>query len=120
VEPVLSTLWATQSSLPTLLELLPEENWDYHYPETNWGVVRGLDHPCGESDADHEVPGYNLQFVILGDPSPEAWNKVHRYAPWMRQVRLSWLSPVGDTTILKFRLNSPAGGWFPALQELHW
>jgi len=38
----------------------------------------------------------------------------------MREVRLNWLSPIGDDTILKFRLSSPAGGWFPVLQELHW
>ena len=37
----------------------------------------------------------------------------------MREVRLNWLSPIGDDTILKFRLSSPAGGWFPVLQELH-
>jgi len=118
-EPALSTLWVTQSSLRTLLEVLPEENWDYDYPETTWGVVRDLDLAFG-TPSDADISGYHLQFVILGDPSPEAWNKVHRYASWMREVRLNWLSPIGDDTVLKFRLNSPPGGWFPALQELHW
>ena len=117
--PVLSTLWTTQSSLRTLLEVLPEENWDYDYPaETSWGVVRGVDLAFGRSDAD--VSGYHFQLVISGDPSPEAWNKVHRYASWMRKLHLNWFSPIEDDAILKFRLNSPASGWFPALQELRW
>ena len=117
--PVLSTLWTTQSSLRTLLEVLPEENWDYYYPaETSWGVVRGLDLAFGRSDAD--VCDYHFQLVISGDPSPEAWNKVHRYASWMRKLHLNWFSPIEDDAILKFRLNSPASGWFPALQELRW
>ena len=43
-EPVLSTLWSTQSSLRTLLEVLPGETWDYGYPDPGSGYsVRGLD-----------------------------------------------------------------------------
>ena len=58
--------------------------------------------------------------MILGDPSPEAWDKLHRYASWMRKLHLGWFWALRDDTLLKFRLNLPAGGWFPALQELHW
>jgi len=58
--------------------------------------------------------------MILGDPSPGAWNKVQQYASWMRELHLDLLSALADDTILKLRLNSPAGGWFPALQELDW
>ena len=50
-EPVLSTLWATQSSLHTLLEVLPEENWDYNYPELGGRAVRVLGLLLEESDA---------------------------------------------------------------------
>jgi len=39
-EPILSTLWETQSSLYTLLGILPEENWKSH-PKTQ--VVCGPD-----------------------------------------------------------------------------
>jgi len=39
-EPVLSTLWETQSSLENLLWVLPEECRDYGGP---WSAVRGLD-----------------------------------------------------------------------------
>ena len=117
-EPVLSTLWATQSSLRALLEVLPEESWGYDYPETNWEVVRGLDPSSGRPNA--AVPGYYLKSVILGDPSPEAWRKVTATRLGCVKVRLNWLSPIGDDTIIKFRLNSPACGWFPVLHELCW
>ena len=39
-EPILSTLWETQSSLYTLLRVLPEKNWDSH---SKTQVVCGLD-----------------------------------------------------------------------------
>ena len=42
-EPVLSTLWETQSSLCTLLRVLPEETWEYAYPALSKCVVRSLD-----------------------------------------------------------------------------
>ena len=42
-EPVLSTLWETQSRLDDLLRVLPEENWDCNYPPIGNGVVCGLD-----------------------------------------------------------------------------
>ena len=54
----------------------------------------------------------------MGGPSPEDWNKVRRYASWMRQLYMDeWptgMDPSG------FRLLSPAGGWFPGLQDLTW
>ena len=56
-EPVLSILWATQSSLRTLLDVLPEENWRRGLMELcaiDANVVRGLDLQFGRSDA--EVP----------------------------------------------------------------
>ena len=40
-ESVLSTLWETQSSLYTLVEVLPEEAWKSEYQ--SGGVVRSLD-----------------------------------------------------------------------------
>lgn len=39
-EPVLSTLWETQQSLVTLLEVLPKETWIYKDPEFGKRAVR--------------------------------------------------------------------------------
>jgi len=44
-EPVLSTLWETQSSLITLLRVLPKETWEVWYPRFGQSMVCGLDHP---------------------------------------------------------------------------
>jgi len=38
----------------------------------------------------------------------------------MRQVRVNEWSSLGKETFEKLRLNSPPGGWFPALQGLSW
>ena len=38
----------------------------------------------------------------------------------MREVQLDDCLFLGEDTILKLRLNSPVGGWFPAVQNLHW
>jgi len=54
------------------------------------------------------------QFGIVGDPPLEAWNRVRRYASWMRQIRLDEWWALGEDTFPKLRLNSPPGGWFPA------
>ena len=53
----------------------------------------------------------------MREPSPEAWNRVQRYASWMRRVSVGDLAE-GAFHVL--RLNSPALGWFPALQGLSW
>ena len=85
-EPILSTLWETQSSLYALLGVLPE----------------------------------NLEYLpeVVRDPAPGDWDRVKRYASWMRQVHLyEWMHP-GKETFKKLRLNSPPGGWFPTLQDL--
>lgn len=39
-EPVLSTLWETQSSVSTLLEVFPEGNWGYEHRAFNIRMVR--------------------------------------------------------------------------------
>ena len=61
-----------------------------------------------------------LQFRIMGDPPPEAWKRVQRYASWMHRVHVDDRSALGEDTFRKLRLNSPVGGWFPALQDLSW
>ena len=38
----------------------------------------------------------------------------------MRQVSVNERMPYGEETFEKLRLNSPPGGWFPALQHLTW
>lgn len=38
----------------------------------------------------------------------------------MRQVEVDERELLGETTFRKLRLNSPAGGWFPALQDFFW
>jgi len=50
-EPALSTLWKTQDSLDTLLKALPDVTWVYEYPAVGSSVVRDLDHPLKESNA---------------------------------------------------------------------
>ena len=59
-----------------------------------------------------------LQFEFVGDPSPEDWNRVRRYASWMREVRVDEWIPFEEEIYNKLRLNSPPGGWFPALRDL--
>ena len=61
-----------------------------------------------------------FQFKIVKDPSPEDWSRVRCYASWMRRVHLNELSVLGEGALPKLRLNMPAGGWFPALQDLAW
>jgi len=61
-----------------------------------------------------------LQLRIVRDPPPEAWNRVRRYASWMHEVHVLEWSTLGEDTFRVLRLNSPAGGWFPALQDLFW
>ena len=56
----------------------------------------------------------------MGDPSPEDWNRAQRYASWMRHVEVDEWRALGEETFNKLRLNSPPGGWFPALQDLSW
>ena len=38
----------------------------------------------------------------------------------MHQVRLDHTWDLGEGSFSKLRLNSPAGGWFPVLQDLQW
>ena len=61
-----------------------------------------------------------FQLKVVGDPSPEAWSRVHRYASWMHQLRRDGRCVLGGDTLRKLCLNSPAGGWFPALKDLSW
>ena len=56
----------------------------------------------------------------MGDPSPEAWSRLQRYASWMRRVSVDDRDFFGEDTARQFRLNAPAGGWFPAMQSLTW
>ena len=44
-EPVLSTLWETQSSLFTLLGVLPNETWELRYQKFDKSMVCGPDLP---------------------------------------------------------------------------
>ena len=41
-EPVLSTLWETQSSLFTLLRVLPKETWGFKHLKFGGKMVRGF------------------------------------------------------------------------------
>jgi len=50
-EPVLSTLWETQSSLCTLLKVLPEETWKIQGPRYGIPVVCDLNPPLEGSKA---------------------------------------------------------------------
>ena len=61
-----------------------------------------------------------MKFGIVGDPPPEAWNRVQRYASWMHRVCVNERLDSAEDTFQKLRLSSPVGGWFPALQVLSW
>ena len=117
-EPVLSTLWEKQRSMHTLLEVLPDETWCTN--DTLWGsyLVRGIHPPPSWRNRTPELMLF--QFKVVGDPSPEAWDRVRRYASWMRAVRIDENSAIGKDTFCKLRLNSPPGGWFPSLRWLSW
>lgn len=67
-----------------------------------------------------ERSSFDFKFTIVGDPSSEAWSRAHRYASWMRRVEVYDWPVRAEDTYRKLRLNSPAGGWFPALQSLSW
>jgi len=113
-EPVLSTLWERQESLSTLLKVLPNTDWCIN--GVGWGcTVRGLISWRG-----NRTLMLRSKFRIVGDPSPEAWNRVQRYASWMRWVRLEQGLALGEETFPKLYRNSPVGGWFPALRILFW
>ena len=58
-EPILSTLWETQGSLCTLLEVLPRNSWFYEGTVSYPRVVRGLGLPLEGSNA--EGFGYLVQ-----------------------------------------------------------
>jgi len=47
-----------------------------------------------------------------------AWDRFRRYASWMREVHMDGGLEFRGNTLEQLRSNSPAGGWFPALQEL--
>lgn len=49
-ESALSALWETQRLLDKLLEVLPEETWDYGDPESGKFVVCDLDFPFEKSN----------------------------------------------------------------------
>ena len=117
-EPVLSTLWETQHLVHVLLEVLPEGAWDYTRLEPGRKIVRDLD-PVGEIE---RLNLRQFQFRIVGNPSPEAWSRVHRYASWMHRIHVDeWVSPLQDGTLRQLRLNSPTNSrWFPALRYLSW
>ena len=116
-EPVLSVLWGQQSRVEALLEMLPEGVWNRRYrTRLSAEEVRSL-------DLSSEIPNAQirlLQFTIVGDPSPEAWSRIQRYASWMRSVSMDYRESLGEEAVRQFRLNAPAGGWFPALRVLDW
>lgn len=56
----------------------------------------------------------------MRDPLPEDWKRVKRYASWMREVCVDNSPALGEDTFRELPLNSPAGGWFPALRGLSW
>ena len=56
----------------------------------------------------------------MGDPPQEVWARLGRYASWMQAVEATQGLTLNGDTIEKLRLNSPAGGWFPALQVFIW
>jgi len=113
-EPVLSTLWETQESPCTLLETLPKNTWNWDNSAQGRPVVCPKS-PVGETERSMIIP-----VQLVGDPSLEAWNRVHRYASWMRQISVDDWGVLGEETFRKLHINIPPGGWFPALQGLSW
>jgi len=62
----------------------------------------------------------SFQLRIKGDPLSQAWTRVQRYSTWMRAVTVEWWLGLDRDTIERMRRNTPAGGWFPALQNICW
>lgn len=85
--PMLSTIWEIQGSLWIILEVFPGETLDYQYLEHVRCVACIF---CWKNRA--------VQFRIVGDPSPEAWNRIWRCASWTRQVSADECSALGEGT----------------------
>jgi len=116
-EPVLSTLWKAQRSLFTLLKTLPRNTWCYEYTGSHGRVVRGPYLRLGRIQSSIL---WSFQLRIMEDPPPEAWSRLQRYASWMHHLHVDERLVLGEETFRKLRVNSPPGGWFPALQDLSW
>lgn len=109
-EPILGTLWATQDSMDTHLKALPEGNREIKDLMSCYHVVRGPGQaPCFRNRT--------LEFTVIsvhdrGDPSPEAWSRVQRYASWMHRIYPdNGRFTRGEGVFRKLHLNSPSDGW---------
>jgi len=110
-EPTLSSLWKRQSSLVVLVKVLPQHTW---IEETNY--VRSL--VSGRSfRLDHIL--YRFPQAIEDDPQPEDWDRLQRYASWMRELTIGW-EGVTDEALARLSSNSPDGVLCPNLERLDW
>ena len=117
-EPALSTLWAKQVSLSSLLKALPGKTLDCEDLGRRKCLVRrvGRSSFCGAGYFDLHY----IQLRIVGDPLPAVWARLQRYASWMRQLWVEGGVALDGETVEKLRLKSPAGGWFPGLRVISW
>ena len=58
--------------------------------------------------------------MIVRDPSPEDWDRLRRYASWMRGLFLGLDRIIDNDTLSRLSYNSPGGLLFPKLEGLHW
>ena len=110
-EPTLSSLWKHQSSLRTLVKVLPQHRVWIEFGKNTASLVSWCDFPSGHFT-------YQFPQAIKGDPSPMDRGRLRRYASWMRGLRLEMSDDVTDDALSHLSHNSPDGVLFPKLEWL--
>jgi len=110
-EPTLSSLWKRQSSLIVLVKVLPQ-----HTCIEEMGYLRSLVNGCNFR-LGHVL--YRFSQAVEHDPLPEHWERLQRYASWMRELFIGW-GCLTDGTLARLSSNSPDGVLCPNLERLDW
>jgi len=111
-EPTLSSLWKRQRSLLQLVKVLPQHTW-----------IEGRGYPRSIVSDRNPPPGHILyQFpqAIEHDPTPNDWDRLQRYASWMRELSFRWEDGITDDTLSRLSCHSPDGVLCPKLEQLDW
>jgi len=110
-EPTLSSLWKRQSSPIALVKVLPQHTW-INEVGCLISLVSGCSFRLG-----HIL--YRFPQAIEHDPLPEHWERLQRYASWMRELSIGW-GCLTDETLARLSSNSPDGVLCPNLERLDW
>jgi len=112
-EPTLSSLWKRQVSLHTLVKVSPHHRAWLEPGNITRSLVSWCDFPSGHFT-------YQFPWAIKGDPPPTDWERLRRYASWMRGLCLEMSDDVTDDALSHLSHNSPDGVLFPKLEWLDW